>query len=164
MATSLSARLDLPADPEHAFALLSDPAYVEEVATGTGGQDVEVSVEPTDEGGATIVSARSLPAEVPSYAKPLVGEHVRLTETRTFGPAAADGSRDGTLAVSFGSAPVGISGTLRLQAGGLGTEVLVELSVKASVPFVGGKIEKFSAEQIERALGKEEQIIVGRLG
>lgn len=164
MATSLSARLDLPADPEHAFALLSDPAYVEEVATGTGGQDVEVSVEPTDDGGATIVSARSLPAEVPSYAKPLVGEHVRLTETRTFGPAAADGSRDGTLAVSFGSAPVSITGTLRLQAGGLGTEVLVELSVKASVPFVGGKIEKFCADQIERALGKEEQIIMGRIG
>ncbi len=164
MATSLSARLDLPADPEHAFTLLSDPAYVEEVATGTGGHDVEVSVEPTDDGGATIVSARTLPAEVPSYAKPLVGEHVRLTETRTFGPAAADGSRDGTLAVSFGSAPVGITGTLRLQAGGMGTEVLVELSVKAGVPFVGGKIEKFSAEQIERALGKEEQIIMGRLG
>jgi len=164
VATSLSARLDLPADPEHAFGLLSDPAYVEEVATGTGGHDVEVSVETTDEGGARIVSARSLPAEVPSYAKPLVGDSVRLTETRTFGPAAEDGSRDGTLEVSFGSAPVGITGTMRLQAGGLGTEVLVELSVKASVPFVGGKVEKFSADQIERALAKEEQIIMGRIG
>jgi hypothetical protein len=164
VATPLSARLDLPADPEHAFGLLTDPAYVEEVATGTGGQDVEVSVTSGEDGGATIVSARSLPAEVPSYAKPLVGEHVRLTETRTFGPPAADGSRDGTLEVSFGSAPVGITGSLRLQAGGSGTEVLVELSVKASVPFVGGKVEKFSAEQIERALGKEEQIIMGRIG
>jgi hypothetical protein len=164
VATSLSTRLDLPTDPELAFALLSDPAYVEKVATDTGGQDVEVRVEPTDGGGATIVSTRSLPAEVPSYAKPLVGERVRLTETRIFGPAAADGSRDGTLAVSFGSAPVAITGTMRLQAGGTGTEVLVELSVKASVPFVGAKIEKFSAEQIERALGKEEQIIKRRLG
>lgn len=164
MATSLSARLDLPADPEHAWTLLSDPAYVEEVATGTGGHDVEASVEPAEDGGATIVSARSLPAEVPSYAKPLVGESVRLTETRTFGPAAEDGSRDGTLDVSFGTAPVSISGSLRLQAGGLGTEVLVELSVKASVPFVGGKIEKFCADQIERALAKEEKIIMGRLG
>ena len=163
MATSLSARLDLPTDPEAALALLSDPAYVEEVAVGTGGQDVEVSVTPTTDAGAVIVSARSLPAEVPSYAKPLVGDQVRLTETRTFGPAAADGSRDGTLAVGFGSAPVSISGTLRLQPGGLGTEVLVELSVKASVPFVGGKIEKFCAEQIERALAKEEQIIDSRL-
>lgn len=164
MATSLSARLDLPADPEQAFALLCDPAYVEEVATGTGGQDVEAGVEETAGGGATITSARSLPAEVPSYAKPLVGDQVRLTETRAFGPAEADGSRDGTLGVSFGSAPVSITGTLRLQPGGLGTEVLVEMSVKASVPFVGGKVEKFCAEQIERALGKEEQIIMGRLG
>jgi hypothetical protein len=164
VATSLSARLDLPADPERAFALLCDPAYVEQVAAETGGQDVEAGVEETPDGGAVITSARSLPAEVPSYAKPLVGDQVRLTETRTFGPAEADGSRDGTLGVSFGSAPVSITGTLRLQPGGLGTEVLVELSVKASVPFVGGKVEKFCAEQIERALGKEEQIIMGRLG
>jgi hypothetical protein len=163
VATSLSARLDLPADPERAWALLTDPGYVEEVAVGTGGQDPEVSVTPTDDGGAAVVSARSLPAEVPSYAKPLVGDSVRLTETRTFGPAAEDGSRDGTLEVGFGSAPVSITGTLRLQPGGLGTEVLVEMSVKASVPFVGGKVEKFCAEQIERALGKEEQIIHGRL-
>jgi hypothetical protein len=164
VATSLTARLDLPADPEHAFSLLSDPAYVDEVATGTGGQDCEVSVTPTEDGGAVIVSARSLPAEVPSYAKPLVGERVRLTETRTFGPASADGSREGSLEVGFGSAPVRITGVLHLQAGGLGTEVLVDCSVKASVPFVGGKIESFCAEQIQRALGKEEQIIMGRLG
>ena len=164
MATSHSAHLDFHAAPAAAFALLTDPAYVEQVATETGGQNPEVRVDSTPEGGAAIVSVRSLPAEVPSYAKPLVGDSIRLTETRVLGAAAADGSREGTFDVSFGTAPVAITGTLRLQPDGDSSRLLVEMSVKASVPFVGGKVERFCAEQIERALAKEQQIITARLG
>jgi hypothetical protein len=161
--TSLSVRLDLPADAAGAFTLLTDPGYVEVVALGTGGVDPEIAVTRDEGGGTTTVSARSLPAEVPSYAKPFVGDTVRITETRVYGTADADGSRRGTLEVSFGTAPVAITGTLQLRPTATGTEVLVELSVKASVPFVGGKVEKFSAEQIERALSKEQMIIDERL-
>ena len=164
MATSHSARLDFAADPAQAFALLTDPAYVEQVSVATGGHEPEVSVEVTPDGAGTITSVRSLPAEVPSYAKPLVGDPIRLTETRALGVADDDGTRDGTFAVSFGSAPVAITGTLRLRPEGAGSTLLVEMSVKASVPFVGGKVERFCAEQIERALAKEQEIIATRLG
>ncbi len=170
MATHLLARLDIPGEPVAAFALLSNPAYVEEVARATGGHDIEVSVTPDDQGGTTIVSIRSLPADLPSYAKALVGESVRLTETRVFGAAAEDGSRDGTLTVGFGTAPVAISGTLRFAtddtaaalgaggAAGASSAVAIEMSIKASVPFVGGKIERFCGDQIARALAKEEHV------
>jgi hypothetical protein len=164
VATQLSSTLVIPTDPVAAFALVTDPAYVEEVALATGGHDVEVSVTPSDDGGATVVSIRSLPADLPSYAKALVGDSVRLTETRVIGPAARDGSHDGTVTVEFGGAPVSVQGTLRLAAGGPGSEVAVEMSIKASVPFVGGKIEKFCAEQIERALDKESEVAAQRLG
>jgi hypothetical protein len=163
VATNLSARLAIPADPAAAFALVTDPAYVERVATATGGDDVAVTVTPTDDGGATVVSMRSLPADLPSYAKALVGESVHLTETRVLGPAAADGSRSGTVDVAFGGAPVSVTGTLRLAGDGAGSTVAVEMAVKASVPFVGGKIEKFCAEQIERFLAKEGEIAAERL-
>ena len=73
MATSLTARLAIPADPAAAFGLLIDPDFVREVAEATGGSDVEVTVTPADDGGATVVSRRTLPADVPSYAKALVG-------------------------------------------------------------------------------------------
>jgi len=163
MATPLSSRLTFAADPAGAFALVTDPGYVEEVAVATGGRDVEVSITPTDDGGATTVSRRALPADVPSYAKALVGETVNLTETRHFGAAASDGSREGTVTVDFGSAPLSVAGTLRLRPEGNRTVVDVDMSVKASVPFVGGKIEKFGAEQIEEFLAKEEQIAQRRL-
>jgi hypothetical protein len=163
MATPLSSRLTFAADPAGAFGLLTDPGYLEEVAVATGGQDVEVRVTPSDDGGATVVSVRSLPAEVPSYARALVGDTVRLTETRVIGPAAADGSRAGTVSVSFAGAPVTMEGTLTLHGDAAASAVDVAMSIKASVPFVGGKIEKFCAEQIERALAKEEEVAATRL-
>ncbi len=113
-----------------------------------------MTVTPSDDGGATIVSERSLPSDLPSYAKALVGESVRLTETRVLGPAAADGSREARSTVAFGGAPVSITGSLRLAADGDASAVEVRMAVKASVPFVGGKIEKFCAEQIERFLAQ----------
>jgi hypothetical protein len=117
-----------------------------------------VSVTPSDHGGATVVSRRSLPAEVPSYAKALVGDTITLAETRVLGPAAADGSREGTISIDFGGAPASVAGTLRLAASGAGTGIDVVLSIKASVPFVGGKIEKLVAEQIQAALDREQAV------
>ena len=163
MATTLAARFAIPGDPAAAFALVTDPAYVEEVAAATGGEDIEVTVTPSQDGGATVVSARTLPADLPSYAKALVGDTVRIIETRVIGPADADGRREGTVTVSFGTAPVTVEGTLSLAHNNPGSEVVVSMTVKASVPFVGGKIEKLCAEQIEAALAKEEHVAATHL-
>jgi hypothetical protein len=158
VATPLSSELRLPAPSADAYALLTDPDYVTAVGEGTGGTEVEVTVTPTDDGGAVVVSRRVLPAELPSYAKAVVGDTVRLTETRTYGPAGADGSRSGTTKVAFEGAPVTLGGTLELGPDGAGSVLRVEGQVAASIPFVGGKIEKFAVEQVERALAKEEQV------
>ena len=163
MATSLTARLDIPADPATAYRLLTDPDYVHEVAAATGGHDIDVSVTPTADGGSTVVSRRSLPADVPSYAKALVGDSITLSETRSIGPAAADGSREGRIVIDFGSAPASVEGTMRLAAAaGGGTGVDVELSIKASVPFVGGKIESLVADQVRAALSREQTVAAAR--
>jgi hypothetical protein len=162
VATSLTARLDIPRDPAGAFTLLTDPDYVRDVAQHTGGVDVAVEVTPSDDGGATVVSARTLPAELPSYAKAIVGDTVSLTETRVFGPAAADGSRDGTIEVTFGGAPAHVTGTLRLTGTTVASGVDIAMSVKASVPLVGGKIERLCADQIQAALSRETIVAAER--
>jgi hypothetical protein len=158
VATHLSAHLALPSDPEEAYALLTDRAYVEEVATATGGHDVEVSVTPGDDGGTTVVSARVLPANLPSYAKAFVGENLELTETRVYGPAAADGSRDGTFTVDFGTTPITIAGTLRLLPEADASGLTIEIDITASVPFVGGKVEGVASGWIEKFVAKEEKV------
>ena len=163
MATSLSCQLPIPTDPHAAFLLLSDPDYVREVAERTGGRDVEVTVTADDDGGATIRSHRVLPAKLPSYAKALVGDTVTIHETRVFGPAAQDGSRDGTIEVTFGGAPAHVTGTMRLE--GSGTSLLeVAMQVKASVPLVGGKVERLCADQIDASITRESVVAAERAG
>ena len=163
MATSLTCQLPIPTDPHAAFLLLSDPDYIREVAERTGGHDVEVTVEPADDGGATIRSHRVLPAKLPSYAKALVGETVTIHETRIFGPAADDGSRDGTIEVTFGGAPAHVTGTRRLVGDGT-SNVEVVMSVKASVPLVGGKVERLCADQIDASITREAIVAAERVG
>ena len=163
MATSLSARLDFPADPVAAYALVTDESYVRAVAAATGGEQIEVSVEPTPDGGAVVTSARVLPATLPSYARALVGDTLALTEVRSYGPADPDGSRTGTVTVTFEGAPVRIDGTLSLAPTATGSACAMEASVKASVPFVGGKIESFAAEQVRAFLAKETEVALARL-
>lgn len=163
MATSLTCHLPIPADPHAAFLLLSDPDYVREVAERTGGHDVEITVEPADDGGATIRSFRVLPARLPSYAKALVGETVTIHETRVFGPAAEDGTRDGTIEVTFGGAPAHVTGTMRLE-GSDTSNVEVVMQVKASVPLVGGKVERLCADQIGASITREAIVAAERTG
>jgi hypothetical protein len=164
VATSLTARLDFPADPQIAYALVTDDSYVHAVAEATGGRDIEVDVTADADGGAVVTSRRSLPASVPSYAKAFVGDTLVLTEIRRFGPAAPDGSRSGTVTVEFDGAPVRIEGTLDLAPCETGSACAMAAQVKASVPFVGGKIESFAADQVRAFLAKETEVALDRLG
>ena len=163
VATALSASLDFPADPVAAYALVTDESYVTAVAAATGGQQIEVSVVPSPDGGAVGTSTRVLPAALPSYARALVGDTLALTEVRTYGPAGPDGSRSGTVAVTFDGAPVRIDGTLALAPSEGGSACAMHASVKASVPFLGGKIESFAAEQVRAFLAKEAEVALARL-
>lgn len=160
--TPLAAELDFPADPVRSYALVTDEAYVVAVAEATGGQDIDVTVEDLD-GGAVVTSRRSLPADLPSYARALVGDTLRLTEVRTYGPAAADGSRSGTVRVDFDGAPVTIEGTLSLAPSPTGSICAMTASVRASVPFVGGKVERFAADQVQEFLAREAAVAIARL-
>jgi hypothetical protein len=158
VSTSLSSSLSLATDPQTAFAMVTNREYLQKVAEATGGSDIEITVTPTIEGGATIVSRRKLPADLPSYAKALVGDFLRLTETRTFGAAAADGSRRGSVSVAIDGAPITIEGPLKLEPTPDGSIVMIKAEVKASVPFVGGKLEKFAADNITDFLRVEEKV------
>lgn len=164
MPTSLSATLDFPAGPEQTYVLVTDPEYVTAVAKATGGHDIDVRVEDAGEGGAVVTSRRVLPAQVPSYARALVGDQLQLAEVRTYGPAADDGARSGEVVVRFDGVPVTIEGALTLGPAGDGSVITLEASVRASIPFVGGKIERFAADQVKRFLEKENQVARDRLG
>lgn len=157
VATSLSIEQSFGADPATVMAMLRDPEYVRAKAERTGGYDVSVTVTDAPDGGVVITSTRSMPAEVPSYAKSFVGDSLTITEVQTWGPVGADGTASAQVTVDF-HAPISYHGTITMSPTSEGTILTNTGEFKASVPFVGGKVERVAAEQTERYLNKETQV------
>lgn len=157
MATSFSYDQSFAAEPAIVMAMLRDPAYVRSKGERTGAHDVQVEVAEGPDGGVTITSIRTMPAEVPSYAQPFVGDTLTVTEVQAWGPLADDGTATATVTVDF-HAPLAYNGQIALEPGPEGTVLRNSGQFKASIPFVGGKVEGVAREQTERYLAKEATV------
>jgi hypothetical protein len=142
--------------PADVFAMLVDEDYVRARAEATGGTDVEAAVRGVDDT-VEVTNARSVPADVPAFARSMVGDSIRIAETHIWGPD-ADGHREGTFEATFGTVPVSVRGRLRLVPDGAGSTVLLEGHIKASVPLVGRKVEQLVHDQVAAALVIEQEL------
>jgi uncharacterized protein DUF2505 len=156
----LSAELEYDADPERVFAMLLDQGFQEARLVATGALTHDVGVEPTADGGAVISSSRDLPTDqIPDGVRAVLGSRLTLIQTETWGPAAADGSREGTLNVQTPQAPVRMTGTLKLVPRADGrTRESVDGELKAKIPVVGGRIEKAAEPAIRAAIEAEGRV------
>lgn len=153
MATAFEHTQNFPTDPAALFSLLSRADFIEAKCAATGSMKTEVETS-----GLTLKNIRVLPADLPAAAKSLVGETITVTETQVWSDPAPDGSRTASVSVEF-SGPMSFSGTLTLAPAADGTSSITTTGAfKATVPFIGGKIEQVAAEQTARYLGAEEKI------
>ncbi|MFZ1363208.1 MAG: DUF2505 domain-containing protein [Candidatus Nanopelagicales bacterium] len=163
MGTKFNGEFTFNADAETAFGLISDAAYQKEKNEKTGGSDVEATRTDLDNGGVQLVVTRTLPAEVPSFAKKLVGETIETTQTDTWDAANEDGSRNGRTEIEFKGSPMSVTGTYKIANDGSGSKMTMNFEAKASVPLIGGKIEKVVVEQTNRSVEAEQKIIDSKL-
>jgi hypothetical protein len=154
VATGMTYDQHFSADPATVMAMLRHPDYVRRKGERTGSTEVDVDVTESADGGVVITSTRSMPAEVPSYAAPFVGDSITITETQTWGPPAEDGSAEAAVTVVFDS-PLAYRGRISLSPTADGVLLHNEGDFKASVPFVGGKVERVAAEMTQKYLAKE---------
>ncbi|GAA4357820.1 DUF2505 domain-containing protein [Angustibacter luteus] len=151
------------AAPDDVFAMLTDPDFQRQVCEATGAIDHSVDVEQAG-GGATITTTRTLPADdLPDFVRKFVGSTLKVMRVDHWGAAGADGAREGTVVVEIQGAPVRLSGTIALAPDGAGTAERVDGDLKASVPLVGGKIEKAAEPAIRAAIAKEQELGTGWL-
>lgn len=153
----LNTTLRFPADPVTVFTMLIDPEYVGRKAQAANAVRHEVSVQ-RDGDRATIHLLRVMPPDVPDFVRKFVGETIELDQTDVWEPAAADGSRDGTISIDMRGAPVTLRGTMLLAPDRTGTVVTVSGKLKASVPLVGGKVERAVHDALITAAGREEEV------
>lgn len=144
--------------PHEVFAMACTQAFQEKKCADAGALSWHVTV--VVEGDTAVVKTkRKLPTiGFPSMLRKIVPSGVTSTETITWGPAAADGSRTAQLHVDFHGAPARMHGTIRLEPHEDGSAVVVvDAEFKALVPVVGGKIEKLAAPIIVSVIDAEEQ-------
>ena len=157
MATKMEFAQRFEAAPDVIWRLQSDPEYIRFRGERTGATSVTADVVSNPDGSTQVTVVRVLPADVPSYAKSMIGESITVTETYRWGAPGADGSAAGTMEASF-SAPISFIASMDLRADGAGTAIDTTGEFKASIPFVGGKVEDLARQQTERDLRKEQAI------
>lgn len=150
------------AEPERVLIIVTDADFQRELAERTGSLEVQVQVTQSPEG-RTIHTSRVLPAQVPSFARPLVGETVRVDEEQRWG-ALEQHCATAELRIEF-SGPLAGKGSIDLRPGPQpGTTTgRYALNFRANVPLVGGKVEALIAEQIEQYLELQAAFIAERL-
>jgi hypothetical protein len=134
------------------YAMITDPAYQDQRAQAGNPTRAEASVSNTADG-ATISVFRQLAIDPPGFVKNFVGNSIGIQETQTWtSPTTAN------LLVEILKQPGQVRGTLRLRESGTSTEVVVDAEIAVKVPLVGGKVEGYVADILDRLLTKDEEI------
>ena len=153
----ISETITYAAPPETVYAMVTDVAFQERKCVEAHAQRHEAAVSPAGDG-ARVVTKRDLPADdLPDFAKSIVGPTLSVTETYEWGGAAGDGTRTGTLTVEVAGAPVAMRSSVRLAPAGGGTQISIDGDLKASIPLVGGRVEKAAAPAVVHAIRGEER-------
>ena len=144
--------LTYDATPDAVRAMLTDPAYWDKVAEATGAISSKATV--TDEGGSTrvVVDQEQAVQGVPSFAKKFVGESTRAINTMLWQGLSA------AYDVDTPGKPTSMSGTATISARGAGSTLTYDLDVKASVPLIGGKLEKLVFELTTAGFEKDQAV------
>ncbi|HVX68415.1 MAG TPA: DUF2505 domain-containing protein [Mycobacteriales bacterium] len=138
---------DYAADVETVYALISDPEYVERKYVALGGRDVSVDRSETDDGGCKVVTKRTITVDLPGFASKVLTPTQSPIQAETWLPAGAAGERACNYTVEAPGTPSRIVGTHRLTPTASGCHHTIDIDAKVNIPLIGGKIEKFAAEQ-----------------
>lgn len=159
MARRIEHRSTLSWPAHRVHEVLIDKDYLRDRLDALGGDEAElVEHSVTDDGVHLRVRQAVHADDLPSVARTVVGGDVKIDRSETW-RREDDGHFTGEVAAAIPGVPCTITGSMWLRDvdGSEGTsEFVVEGSVKVSVPLVGGKLEDFVAEQVEKLLAAEE--------
>lgn len=146
------------AGPDAVAAMLADRGFVELKCDRMGALERSADISGDAAGPFTAASSRTMPTDdFPDFARKMVGDTVKIKQVDTWEAAGADGSREGTVTVEISGAPLKVTGRMSLRPDGTGTVQTVDAELKASLPIIGGKLEKAAHPAIMAAIRKEHQ-------
>jgi acylphosphatase len=148
-------------DVESVYALVTNAQFREEAVAAVRGEDIEVTVEPSEDGH-TIIVLQTQPANVPDFIKKFTGDSVRVKQTERWGAADDEGNRAAEVKFTVIGQPVDMLGNAQLSANG-DVSFVVEGDLKVRAPFIGRKIEPEIARIIAASLRNDVERGIARL-
>lgn len=141
-------------DVERMFALVTDPGFLKRRAEAAGEKNVVVEV---DRSGPQlkIQITREVEQNLPSFMKKLYSGRNRLVDRQEWSSNGA--TRISEWTVQLGETKrIQLRGRLTLAPGAAGgCDYSEAFSVTASIPLVGGRVEKYVAGQTEETMRKQ---------
>ncbi len=150
----VSQTLSYPRTTVHeVFAMYADPAFRKAVSDYQHVVDFACEITPRDAGMDVRVEQAHGTDRIPGFAQKLVGDEIRFVQEETWSsPASAD------MHVTIPGKPGEMNGTETLTQVGSDVVQTIELSIKVSIPFVGGKVEDLIADFIGKAFDAENRV------
>jgi hypothetical protein len=140
------------APPADVLAMVSDPLFWDKVADATGALSSTATVGTEGTVTRVIIDQEQKVVGVPSFAKKFVGDSTRAITTQVWEGTSA------SYQVETPGKPTSISGTATIAENGAGSTLTYDLEVKASVPLIGGKLEKLVVDLTTEGFDKEQSV------
>lgn len=154
----IDTRIVYAAPPAEVSTMTFDRDFQARKCEATGAVSFRVDLTADAGGGAQIKTERQMPTDgFPDFVRSMVGATVDVIEVDDWSAAGPDGGRSGSITVTISGAPLQLTGSLTLQPSADGAVVLVDADLKASIPFLGGQLEKAAAPAILAAVEAEER-------
>jgi hypothetical protein len=162
MATRLVHEMTYDAPVDAVAAMLSDPAFREEVCRAIEAVSYSVSID-GDVDAKVVEISMELPTEgIPSFAKKFVGNTTTIVQSEDW-----KSPTKGDVHVTIPGKPGAMAGTATLEERDGGTVEIVDLEITVKIPLVAGKIEELIAKLLRSSLKAENRtgrVYLGRQG
>lgn len=139
MSTKFTNRDPYDADVAAIWAMLCDQEYWRQKYGSMGATDVQFQDFTASDAVLTVKSTRNVPADLPGFAKKIIGDTNHVTQNERY---TKDGDRISCqIQIAVKNVPGGTSGSMVITPSGAGSVWDADLDVKVSLPLVGGKLE-----------------------
>ena len=162
MSVTVRARHEYKQPLAKVWAVFCDPEFYQAKFEGIGHREVEVVSAEREGDEFSIETSREVPVEVPKVLRGMLGEWNTLLQTERWAPAGKN-TYANELQMEVRGVPAAMHGRMKLSAQGTGCVNEVEITIRASVPLIGGKLEQFAARDAEANLAAEYEFIQGYL-
>lgn len=139
------------------YGAFSDPGFYKKKFTGVGARSVRVLEKKKKGASFFIKTQREVASQAPGMLKKFLGEWNTLVQSESW-----QGDKKGfanELEIESPGVPVSIEGTMKLQPSAGGCVNKLSFEIDCSIPFVGGKLAEFIANDMKKALAAEYRFI-----